>query len=225
MQTSSQNVVAQLIKDWRPTTILDAPCGEGWLAEAAPGVFIDGIDLYARPQKGYRKIFDTDLDGGLPPHLPRYELIACCEGIEHLGNPLLFLQSTKKHLLPNGRLLITTPNIWYPMGKVQFFARGFFPGFPCLAGKIKAGSHMHIMPWSFPQLHLYLKLAGFSDVQLHKEPLSQPKYFFERFLALPQRLYCRKKLKTAKGVEEKDFWEICGSDGSILGRHLIISAR
>ena len=31
-------------------------------------------------------------------------------------------------------------------------------------GKVRRGSHMHILPWSFPQLHLFLTLAGFARI-------------------------------------------------------------
>jgi len=125
----------------------------------------------------------------------------------------------------NGLFVVTTPNIWNSASKIQFLTRGFFPGFPCLAGKIQRGTHMHITPWSFAHLYLYLTLAGFRDIQLHEEELSKAKHFWEIPLAMPQKLYAKGKLRRAANEEELSFWEICGSPRSIYSRHLIVTAR
>lgn len=42
-----------------------------------------------------------------------FEVIVAGDIIEHLENFDGFLESCKRHLLPNGRLLISTPNPWY----------------------------------------------------------------------------------------------------------------
>jgi len=39
-----------------------------------------------------------------------FDLVFAGDLIEHLPNPGLFLESVKRHLAPNGRLLLTTPN-------------------------------------------------------------------------------------------------------------------
>lgn len=226
MQESSQKVTADILNQRQPASLLDAPCGKGWLAERLNyHPTIDGIDLFDTPQSGYRQVLKADLDYGLPEGLPSYDCISCCEGIEHFGNPDLFLKTAKRHLNPGGWLVITTPNIWYPAARLQFFLRGFFPGFPCLVGKIQRGSHMHIMPWSYPHLYLYLKLNGFKNIQLHAEPLSKAKHFSEKILALPQRLYCKRRWKRASSQEEKEFWKVSMSGPSLYGRHLIVTAE
>lgn len=226
MQESSKEVVAGILNHERPSRILDAPSGSGWLAQrlAYPAQVV-GIDLYAGFVPGYEKIHCFDLNQGLPADLGVFDCCCCCEGIEHLGNPLLFFEHMHKALKVNGLLVITTPNVWYPAAKAQYLMRGFFPSFPNLVGKLHPGSHQHIMPWSFPQLNLYLSLTGFAQIQLHKEPLSQCKYLWERVLGFPQYWYCRSKQRHAKTEEEKEFWEQAGSPASALGRHLIVSAR
>lgn len=219
-------VVAELLNTSRPNLILDAPAGGGWIKshlEFDPQ--IDGIDLYEGEPSGYRQFRLHDLDDGLPPDLPVYDAIVCCEGIEHLANPGLLLASAHEHLADGGLILITTPNIWYPGAKLQFLMRGFFPSFPCLAGRIKRGTHMHIMSWSYPHLYLFLRLFGFVDIRLHDVPDRKPKHLFEWIIGYPQRLYCNHKLRAAPTAEEKAFWECAGSPQSVFGRRLVISAR
>lgn len=40
----------------------------------------------------------------------KFDVITALDLIEHLPNPGLFLDSCKRHLKPNGRLILTTPN-------------------------------------------------------------------------------------------------------------------
>ncbi len=227
MQSSSKAVVLDFLARLKPRTLLDAPSGNGWLgAGLAFPAIVDGIDLYAQtPPAGYRSVRQADLDDGLPQWPEPYDCVVSCEGLEHLGNPLGFLRSCRDALVPGGTVIVTTPNIWYPAARLQFFARGFFPGFPCLAGRIQPGSHMHITPWSYPHLYLYLKLAGFEAIELHAEPLSQPGHWWERPFAWPQKVYCRGKARKATDAETKTFWETAGSGPSLHGRHLIMTAR
>ncbi|MEW5725592.1 MAG: methyltransferase type 11, partial [Thermodesulfobacteriota bacterium] len=80
-------------------------------------------------------------------------------------------------------------------------------------------------PWTWPQLYLFLTLAGFSKVTLHRDiRLSRPQYFFEHLLAWPQKLYCAGKARKAGNDEVRRFWAECGSDRSLYGRELIVSA-
>jgi SAM-dependent methyltransferase len=219
-------VVAGILNQFMPKTILDAPSGSGWLKSMLNyGAEIDGLDLFEAAPPGYRSFRSADLDSGLPAGLPQYEFIVSCEAIEHIRNPGLFLKSAGEHLVEGGGLIVTTPNTWHPGSRLQFLLRGFFPGFPCLVGNIRRGAHMHIMPWSFPQLYLYLKLVGFSEIRLHETDEKKPKRAYEKILGLPQYFYCNSKFKKANTGEEQAFWRIAGSPQSLYGRHLVISAR
>ena len=225
MQTSSKLAVIEFLRDKKFATVLDAPSGAGWLAGALAGrATLDGVDLYA-DAKNYRKIWKHDLDTGLPAECGKYDLICCCAGLEHVGNPLLLLREFHQRLSVRGMLIITTPNVWFPQARLQFFLRGFFPSFPCLAGKIVPGTHMHITPWSWPQLYLYLKLAGFTDLELVRQPLSKAKHLHERLLAVPGRIYCHHRARKSAREEERSFWGTAAKDASLLGRHLIVAAR
>jgi len=218
-------VVAALLREKRPRTLLDAPCGSGWLRTQLDfDCRVDGIDLYGAPPPQYAAFQSADLDSGLPEALGEYDAIACCEGLEHLGNPLLFLRSAHRHLRPGGMLVVSTPNVWHPAARLQYLLRGFFPGFPSLAGRIRPGSHMHIMPWSFPQLFLYLRLCGFDAIRLHEVDEPKPKRLHEWPLALPQRMYCRSRERRAQTDEERDYWRQAGSRQSLFGRRLVLSA-
>ena len=94
MQISSKQSVVEFLLTKKFKTVLDVPSGNGWLYQMLPkGTVIDGIDLFENKQEGYRDFWQHDLDEGLPSAVGKYDLICCCEGIEHVGNPLLLLRS------------------------------------------------------------------------------------------------------------------------------------
>ena len=222
---SHQPVIVSVLNQSRPAAILDAPSGSGWLKQFLSfDTQIDGLDLFAPHPPGYRIFRNVDLDLGVPGDLGVYDAIVCCEGIEHFGNPGLYFKSASLRLVPGGRLIVTIPNVWFPDARLQFFLRGFFPAFPCLTGKIERGNHMHIMPWSFPQLFLFLRLYGFENIILHNVEERKPKRMYERFLSIPQIFYCRNRLSKSLTEEERAFWSFAGSEQSIYGRRLVVSA-
>ena len=226
MQPSSKKILIDYLQTRKYETVLDAPSGGGWLRDAlGPDVTIDGIDLYESEREGYRNFWGHDLDTGLPKGGGPYDLICCCEGLEHVGSPLLLLRDCHEQLAEEGELIITTPNVWYPQARLQYWARGFFPSFPPLADKVRPGSHMHITPWTWPQLYAYLTLADFSFPEILEERLSDAKHLHERLLALPTKSYCCGKARKAKSDEERHYWQTAGSNGSVLGRHLMVTCR
>ena len=65
---------------------------------------------------------------------------------------------------------------------------------------------MHITPWCFPWLYLYFRLAGFDKIKLFDLDEPKPKHLYERIIGLPQKLYCKQKLKNSETFEEKSYW-------------------
>lgn len=215
-----------IVKQIRPSTILDAPAGNGWLAESIDfPCQIDGIDLYTQQHPKYHSFTAHDLDQGLPEELSTYEVCVCCEGIEHVINPGRLLSDLFHHLEPDGTLILSTPNNWYPASRFAYLLRGFFPSFPSLVGKIKRGSHMHTIPWNYPQLYLLLKLTGFSEIALHPVDEKSPKHLVEYLFGLPHALYCANRKRVATSTEEREYWSAAGSRQSLFGRKLVLSAR
>lgn len=220
-----QPVVAKILNNKQPEILLDAPCGSGWLRRLLNyDCQVDGLDLFAPPPENYRLFRNANLDLELSADLGKYDAIVCCEGIEHFGNPESFFRSSHQHLNQGGLLVVTTPNTWYPEARLQFLLRGFFPSFPCLVGKIERGTHMHIMPWSFPLLFLYLTLTGFSDITSHDIDEPKPKRAYEWLVGVPQYVYCARKHKKAKTDEQRKFWLQAGSRQSLFGRRLVVTA-
>ncbi len=91
-------------------------------------------------------------------------------------------------------------------------------------GKSDQGDSFHIHPYSYPQLHLYLKLSGFTNIKLH--PVERgPKHLHEWILGLPQVMYSYVKFRRSKNEEERSFWKTAGSIAAVYGRRLVLTAE
>lgn len=221
-----QPIVCGLVRETDARQVLDMPSGSGWLAKDlnAPEIAIDGIDLFDNRPGGYRNFMQADLDDGIPASLGQYDMIVSCEGFEHIANPGLILKTALQHLKPGGTLVITTPNTWHAASRLKMLLRGFYPGFPAIP-ETRRGMHMHIMPWSWPQLHLHLSLAGFTGIRLHPCFEEQRIRLFDRLMAIPLKLYCRKYARRAGNAQVKEFWETAASPGSLYAQRMVVSAK
>jgi len=232
MEKPYHPVVLSLLRRHGARVALDAPCGTGWLGRAlARGQValdaLDGLGLWEFPPADlpYREVREHDLDTPLPQDLAgRYDAAVCGEAIHLVTNPGLLLAGFRRALGRGGLLVITTPNTWYLRSRWQYLVRGFHSGFSPMVGK-RRGEYVTYLPWSFPQLHLFLTHAGFRDVALHEVDEPKPKRAIERLLAVPGALYCRGKRRAAGSGEEAAYWRQAGCPQSLYGRWLVVSAR
>lgn len=225
-------VVMSILKAHGARTILDAPCGSGWLGEAVRAGSIDvdvldGMELWDFPDPSlpYRKVQEQDLDKPIPEPEQRYDAVVCGEAIHLVANPGVVLENFRRVLRPGGIAIITTPNTWYPRSRLQFMLRGFHSGFRPAIGKERGKDYITYFPWTYPQLHLLLSHYGYEDITLHEVDEPKPKRFAERLLALPARLYYAQRRRKAPTREEAHYWEQAGRPQSVYGRWLVMSAR
>jgi 2-polyprenyl-3-methyl-5-hydroxy-6-metoxy-1,4-benzoquinol methylase len=112
---------AQILHAIRPDTrVLDLGCSQGLLARdlRTKGVHVTGVDVLppARVSELMAAYHRRDLEE--PLRLPEgrvYDYVLVSDVIEHVKNREQLLRSARRHLKPDGRLLISTPNIanWF----------------------------------------------------------------------------------------------------------------
>ncbi|MBI3725403.1 methyltransferase domain-containing protein, partial [bacterium] len=127
----------QILDAIRPgTRVLDLGCSQGLLARplAAKGVRTTGVDV-GPPEKVSRDLqayYSRDLE--LPLDIPEsrvFDYVVVADVIEHLKNREQLLRGARRYLKPDGRLLISTPNIaiWFYrlsllVGRFEYGPRG-----------------------------------------------------------------------------------------------------
>lgn len=109
----------QLERFYRDKKILDIGCAVGyqkddWMFRSIKGIAgsVRGIDLDEKSVKAIREMgFNIEVGNAQSFELKdTFDLIHGGELIEHLDNPGGFLDCARRHLKPDGRLLLTTPN-------------------------------------------------------------------------------------------------------------------
>ena len=109
--------------NWKNKSVLDVGCGTGDFSfhAAKKGGIVTGIDFsseaikiakekYSHKNLNFKKI---DAEKGLSGN---YDVIVSLGTLEHTTKPFQMLKIFKKHLKPNGKIIITSPNWTNPRG-------------------------------------------------------------------------------------------------------------
>jgi ubiquinone/menaquinone biosynthesis C-methylase UbiE len=124
--------VLELVREAAPRTVLDAGCGEGFVAgflgERVPGLEITGVDdsegaiEYAREHFGAHGTFEVGSVYALPYADGQFDLVLCSEVLEHLDRPDEALAELKR--VARRHVLLSVPLEPYFDG-LNRFARRF----------------------------------------------------------------------------------------------------
>jgi SAM-dependent methyltransferase len=109
------SAIAELVTARRPAQVLDIGCGEGVLLDALsstlPGALLVGIDAVAPPPDARWTGVTGDIASYLPFASGSFDVVVAGEVIEHVPVPDLMLAEIRRILRPDGRLVLSTPNI------------------------------------------------------------------------------------------------------------------
>lgn len=108
---SSHSRLLELVGE-APRRVLDIGCGQGELAYLARqrGHHVVGVDLKP-PRFELDEFIAADIAAGLPIAPDRrFDVIVLADVLEHLQDPLKLLRSARRHLAPDGRMLVSLPN-------------------------------------------------------------------------------------------------------------------
>ncbi|CAB3923652.1 class I SAM-dependent methyltransferase [Achromobacter deleyi] len=224
-------VVLDILRSRRADSVLDAPCNRGWLGDMARpatgrDVEVDGIGPAALPESanGYRRLTVHDLESPLPVQAA-YDAVVCSEAIHQATDPGLLVQALRQALRPGGTLVLTAPNAVDVRARLRALKRGFQAGSAAQSNPPGSTASAMPLPWGFVQLHRLLADQGFADITLHNVVEVGRGPWLDRLLAWPARRDCQARLKRAQDEPSRHLWRQAGSDSSLHGRWLVVSAR
>ncbi len=100
--------------------VLELGCATGYMSEVLKrelGCRVTGVEYDAEAAERAREhvdeliVADVDRVGwDVPLAGRRFDVVTCADIIEHLKNPLVFLQTLREHLKSDGKLLVSVPN-------------------------------------------------------------------------------------------------------------------
>lgn len=171
-------VLNRLIRPGTVTSLLDVGCGYGYLLQEARRIFpnaeCEGVELsaaersYAREQL-HLTIYE-DLDALAPTS--RYDVIALFEVIEHIPEPVSFLEVLKERLNPSGLIVVGTDNFrsavvrrlgagfpkWIPHQHVSLFDHKTLPATLRSIG-LEVHGRLSFTPWEILARSLICRLT------------------------------------------------------------------
>jgi 2-polyprenyl-3-methyl-5-hydroxy-6-metoxy-1,4-benzoquinol methylase len=138
---------------------LDVGCSAGFMIEVGLDAGFDsyGVEfskeaIKLADPKIQNRITPSDVNQLINEGTEKFDLITCFDIVEHVQNPLEFLRSLRQLLNPEGRLLLTTPDVEH------LIAKAMGSRWPMLQPK------QHTILFSKKSLEKVLMEAGFNHV-------------------------------------------------------------
>jgi SAM-dependent methyltransferase len=146
---SSHSTLLRLFPaEGRGQAVLDAGCGNGYLASAlaSRGFRVTGLERAG----GYRtdfpasvELIEGDLDRGLPPTYRQFDYIVCADILEHLRQPGSLLEQLRGVMKPGAQLVASLPN----SGNIYFRWQVALGRFPQHDQGLFDRTHLHFYTW------------------------------------------------------------------------------
>ena len=212
--------------------VLDVPCGSGALSAGLiqMGFNVCAADVDPSLQAVLKDHFrSVDLnEESLPWPDGTFDVVCSIEGIEHLEDPHHFLRDIHRVLRPEGRLILTTPNVVSLRSRVRFFGSGFFHKDPRPLNETARHPLHHIGLRSFPMLRYDLHTTGFSLEEVacsHTKSISWPYAIFVPWMWLYTFIAFRKEKDPAQRTRNREIRRAMFSRAVLFGENLVLVAR
>jgi SAM-dependent methyltransferase len=165
--------------------ILDLGAGSGYLSSLL-------VSTPERTGRGGEGIEACDIDGskfsvlgvnftrcninkGLPYVDASFDAVCAIEVMEHTAAPYNVLAEIWRVLRPGGVLVFSVPNVGHMLSRLSFLLSGHYYMFPSPSTKPENAGRLcgHVAPLAYQYWHYGLRLAGFSQIALHKDRMKK----------------------------------------------------
>jgi SAM-dependent methyltransferase len=212
--------------------VLDIPAGEGALAWQFHklGYEVTGGDLDPKffKVRPLRCIL-VDMNRPFPIADEQFDFVSCVEGIEHLEDQFQFVRECRRILKPNGRLLLSTPNILNLASRLKFLLSGFYSLFSHPINEFnQIPVFDHISPISYCKLRYMLHTQGFKITEVTTDLYRRSAaalYVLKPLVSLYLLRVMRKENDLRQRAANAEIRKVLTSPAILLGRTLIIVAR
>ena len=226
--------VLSLVEGLPPGRALELAPGRGALSAELVrlGHRLDALDIapenFSASRSGVN-LLAGNLDELLPFEDSAYDLVVCCEGIEHLEFQYRFARELTRVLKPGGRLILTTPNINNVASRVRYLFTGFYSLAVRPSSEFSRNRYIeHIYPLTWWQLRHLLHTAGLVTETIATDHLRRsclalaPLWPLSYFLTLKVLL---SEPEPRQRAANRDICRQLHSPALFFGRTMIVAAR
>jgi SAM-dependent methyltransferase len=166
----------QLIRNEGARSVIDVGCGSGLfldqLRTAMPSIKATGLEInesaaaQARSRGHHVEILDWSSDNFAIDGVPKADLVVCHQVLEHVGDPVRFLEAIRAMLTDKGLAIISTPDSAGLVG--------------AQIDSLTEQPPHHVTKWTEQAFRAALPRAGFHSIHVYYEPLPKilwPGYF------------------------------------------------
>lgn len=111
----------------------------------------------------------ADADSPLPYDDASFDLVLAVELVEHIEDHQTFFTEVARVLKPDGRFLLTTPNILTLKSRMRFLFTGYFYGFPHLEPDVRDPVSQHITAHSLDRYRWRLAQCGLDLLNIYTD--------------------------------------------------------
>jgi len=225
--------VVEALSDMPRGKVLDLGCGHGdyskRLQDIGFEVVAGDIDISRFRYRGEIDFRICDITKPLPFSDSSCDYVLLMEVVEHLRNPYSVLSEINRILKPDGRIIISTPNILNLKSRLRFLFEGSYeyfrePPFDQAHNPKETIPNLHLVPYRYHELEFLLSDTGFSVENV----LSSFKDHSIAALLIPFMKFqawqkARRSLKKG-GLDFTRINRIVLSSQLLFSRHLVIVA-
>lgn len=213
--------------------LLDLGCGDGDYSiraqEMGFEVTAGDLDNERFRYNGKIRFMNCDVTSTLPFKDGEFDVVVFLEIIEHLRNPYSVVRELCRILKPNGRLILSTPNILSLKSRIRFLFEGNYDYFrePPL-DQIKNPKakifNLHIVPYRYHELEFLLADGGFRVSKVYTSVREGYAWSFLEPILNVQALLRVRRSRRKGGPDYARIYDTIHSPEVLYGRHLIVKA-
>lgn len=225
-----QHIVLNLLKEKEPGILLDAPAGNGALANCLSkiGFQVHCCDLYPENfQVPHLTCQKVDLNRKLPYANDCFQYIICLESIQYFENLCLLIREFSRILKKEGMLIISMPNVLNIQSRFRFLIRGdrrFFKPRSQFPTTDAEWVKVAINPISFREIELALGRYKYFITTILTSKIKPTTYLFFPLIWFI-RIFTWINNLFSKDKRKKLFYQTLISKEVLLGEKLIIIAQ
>jgi len=225
--------VTDIFRNEKRGSVLDLGCGDGdysvRLNELGFKVTAADLDDERFRYKGRIDFKNCDVTQRLPFPDASFDYLVFLEIIEHLRNPHFVVGELSRILKPEGKLVLSTPNILNLKSRVRYLTEGnyeFFrePPLDQMKNPKEKIFNLHIVPYRLHELEYLLDAGGFSVAQIYTSLCEGRVWSFLTPLIYFQQFMKEKRSQKKNGLDYSRIHKLVNSKELLFGRHLILRA-